>query len=302
MYALQPVPITAGKIISSNAVEQHDEWDIGDTYAKGERAVIESELSEYESLADANTGNDPRTTLGSKWLRSGPSNKGAMFDKSVSTMTTATNDLTVVVAPGVVTNALGFVNLQGAMLDVTVRDGSGGDVVYQRSESLDGSIVLDWYGYFFAPFNARTEVVMTDVPPYASAHIEAKVTGGGAVGVGVMIVGNIHEIGWTQYDAAFGINDYSQLEEDRWGNATFAEGTTYSRNMDLQVMVKNVRLHYVARLLAQLRQTPTLWIGSQDPRYQPLIVFGFVRSWRAAIPYPNESLIDLQIKGMNDVI
>lgn len=296
MYALQPVNLAPVNIVSSTAVEQHSAWVAG-SYSNGERRTLGQSV--WESLVDTNTsepGTDP-----AKWIRVGPTNVWAMFDKSVNTVTTATEELSVTVAPGVVTNALGFANLQGAQLEVTVRDGPAGPVFFQKTESLDGTILSDWYDYFFAPFDFRTEVVMTDVPPYSTAHIEAKITGGGEVGVGAMIVGSAHEIGDVLHDAGFGINDYSQAEEDKWGNIELTEGN-YTRSMDLQVMVRNTRLHYVTRLLARLRQTPTLWIGSKDPRYQPLIIFGFVKSWRAAIPYPNESLIDIQIRGMNDVI
>lgn len=296
MYALQPVNLVPANIVSSTALDQHSAWVAG-SYSKGERRTLGQSV--WESLVDDNTS-EPGADA-TKWVLVGPTNAWAMFDKSVNTVTTATEELRVVVAPGVVTNALGFVNLMGGQLSVVVRDGPDGEIVSQRTESLDGTILNDWYDYFFAPFDFRTEVVMTDMPPYMAAHIEVTITGGGEVGVGAMIVGSVHEIGGVLYDAGFGINDYSQVQEDKWGNIELTEGN-YARSMDLQVMVRNTRLHYVTRLLARLRQTPTLWIGSKDPRYQPLIIFGFVKSWRAAIPYPNESLIDVQIRGMNDVI
>src|SRR5690606_32941511 len=106
--------------------------------------------SVYESVADSNT-TEPGVDK-EKWARVGPTNEWAMFDKSVNTMTKATGELAVTVAPGVVTDSLGFANLEGVALEVTVRDGSGGEVVYERTEDLDGTILNDWYDYFFAPF------------------------------------------------------------------------------------------------------------------------------------------------------
>lgn len=303
MYALQPVDITNSMILSSSAIETYPEWTSGAVFAKGERCIIQSQLSEYESLVEGNQGRNPLTTLGTHWERSGPSNRGAMFDKSVTTMTTAAGALDVALNPLRAFNAVGFVNVRGSTIRLVVRDAIGGNIVLDRTELLDLTPIADWFDYFFAPFDdVRTEVIFRNIPPYATGVAEVSVTGAVA-GVGSMVLGTMHEIGGTLYDASFGITDYSQLEEDRWGNVSLADGETgYARNMDLQVLVKNNRLNYVARLLAQLRRTPTLWIGSEDQRFQPLIVYGFVRSWRAAIPYPNESLIDLQIRGMNDVI
>lgn len=303
MYALQPVDITNSMILSSSATETYPEWTSGAVFAKGQRCIIQSHLSEYESLVDGNQGRNPLTNLGTYWVRSGPSNKGAMFDKSVTTMTTGEDGLTVVLNPLRPFNAVGFVNTRGAQIRLVVRDAIGGNIVFDQTETLIVRNTVSWFGYFFGRFDdVRTEIIFRNIPPHATGVAEVTVTGAG-VGIGAMVLGTMHEIGYTLYDASFGITDYSQLEEDRWGNITLAEGeTNYARNMDLQVVVKNTRLNYVARLLAQLRRTPTLWVGLEDPLFQPLIVYGFVRSWRAAIPYPNESLIDLQIKGMNDVI
>lgn len=303
MYALQPVDVTNSMILSSTAVEAYPEWTSVATFSKGQRCIVQSQLSEYESLVDGNQGRSPLTNLGTYWVRSGPSNRGAMFDKSVNTMTTGEDGLSVVLNPLRPFNAVGFVNARGAAVRLVVRDAIGGNVVFDRTEALIIRNTTSWFSYFFGRFDdVRTEVIFRDIPPHATGVAEVTVTGVGA-GIGSMVLGTMHEIGCTQYDASFGITDYSQLEEDRWGNVSLAEGeTSYARNMDIQVMVKNTRLNYVARILAQLRRTPTLWIASEDPRFQPLIVYGFVRSWRAAIPYPNESLIDMQIRGMNDVI
>lgn len=302
LLALQPVDITDSMILSSDAVETHPEWTSGAVFAKGERCIIQSQLSEYESLVDGNQGHDPLTSLGTYWVRSGPSNKGAMFDKSVTTRTTGEGPFSVEVAPGRAFNAVGFVNMQGSKVRLIVRDSVGGSIVYDRTAPLTTRSVFSWFQYFFTPFDdVRTEVVFRGIPQYPTAVAEVIVDGAN-VGIGAMILGTTHEMGVVLYDASFGITDYSQLEEDQWGNVSLADSdTAYARNMDLQVVVNKNRVAYVSRLLAQLRRTPTLWIGSEDPDY-PLIVFGFVRSWRGVIRYPNESLIDLQIRGMNDVI
>lgn len=302
LLALQPVDVTNSMILSSSAVETYPEWTSGAVFAKGQRCIIQSQLSEYESLVDGNQGRNPLTNIGTYWVRSGPSNKGAMFDKSVTTMTTGEGPLTVEINPLRTFNAVGFVNVRGSRIRLIVRDSIGGNIVYDKTEALILRPVFSWFQYFFTPFDdVRTEVVFRDIPQYPTAVAEVIVEGA-SVGVGGMILGTIHEMGCVLYDASFGITDYSQLEEDRWGNVSLADGdTAYARNMDLQVMVNKNRVAYVSRLLAQLRRTPTLWIGSEDPDY-PLIVFGFVRSWRGAIRYPTRTLFDVQIRGMNDVI
>ncbi len=47
-------------------------------------------------------------------------------------------------------------------------------VVYSRTNGLDGTVLNDWYMYFFEPFVQKGEVVLTDLPPYNSGYLVMK--------------------------------------------------------------------------------------------------------------------------------
>ena len=61
----------------------------------------------------------------------------------------------------------------------------------------------------------------------------------------------------------------------------------------------NGQANSVKRALRSLRAKPTLYVGTPDSRFIELFVaFGWVRSHRVAVQYPNHSLIDIEIGAL----
>lgn len=280
------------EMVTTTAINAHADWAIGTTYAEGDRRVYQQHI--YESLQSANTGRQPDTEP-TWWIRVGPSNQWAAFDTALNTITTADSPLSITVTPGQVINSAALLNLNGTAVQVEVYDGE--TQVFDRTYSLDGTVIVDWYMYFFEPYDLLTEVVITDLPPYSAGELVVKLSGSATVSIGAVVIGTVYEIGDVQYGVGFGIRDYSVKQEDEFGNLTLQE-LDYAKRMDPQVMVENSRLRFVSKLLTKLRAKPTVFIGSEDPRYLPLIVFGVVRDWNVEIPYPNQSLMRLEITGL----
>ena len=278
-------------MVTTTATNTQADWAVGTTYAKGDRRIYGQDL--YESLQDANTGKQPDTQP-TWWVRVGPSNKWAAFDDALNTRTTATAPLELTVTPGTITNAASFLNLDGTELRVEVYDGA--TQVYDKTYSLDGTPMFDWYMYFFEPYDFLSEVVVPDLPPYSTGKIVAKLIGSGSVSIGAVIVGSIYDIGTTEQGVNFGIRDYSSKEEDAYGNLTLVE-RDYAKRMEPTVFVENKRLNFVSRILSRLRAKPTVFIGSTDTKYQSLVVFGTLRDWNIEISYPEHSLLRLQVNG-----
>ncbi len=63
-------------------------------------------------------------------------------------------------------------------------------------------------------------------------------------------------------------------------------------------MLDNTKLRYVSKLLSDIRATPTVWVGSEDPQYEPLVIFGFYKDYTVDITYPTASLTRIEIEGM----
>jgi hypothetical protein len=297
MKVIKPVTVTPAMILSSNATEAYAIWSAGTTYAKN--AKVDHGIHYFNSLVNANTGNDPDTSP-TFWENIGPDNKHAMFDGQVSTETTkATSPLTVTVGAGIV-NSVGLIGLTGSSVTIAVRDNGASPPVYSRTVALDGTIILDWYMYFFEPFVQLGEVVLTDLPPYLNGQITMTLSGGGAVAIGEFILGTVYTLGDEALDqgATIGIIDYSRKDTDPDTGVTTFTRRAFSKRMSGQFLVDNIDMNGVQRILADIRAVPSVYIGSEDTTYAPLVVYGFYRDFSIDIAYPTKSWCRVEVEGL----
>lgn len=293
LKVIKPVTFSTSMLISSTATEPAAAWAAGTAYAKG--AVVDFGTHLYESLVNNNTGNSPATSP-TFWLQTGPDNTHAMFDDQVNTATTATNSLTVVLAPGLI-NSLALVNLQGSSVSISITDGPGGAVVFSRTIGLDGTIITDWYQYFFEPFIQKSELTITDLPPYGSARVTVTVTGGGTVGIGNLVMGTFYELGEVLMSPTLGTDDYSVVTTDEFGTTTLVRRNS-SKRAEMQVLLERGQMRKVFQVLDDLRATPAVWIPSQRDEDSPLSVYGIRSSFRIVVEYATHVLCSLELKGM----
>lgn len=293
MKVIKPTTFASAMLVSSTAIETYAGWAAGTTYAKGNRVDYGTHI--YESLVNSNLGNTPDTSP-THWILIGPDNVHAMFDDEVSTATTATNSLTVVLATGLV-NSMALINVTGASASVTVTDGAGGPVVFTRTIDLDGTIIGDWYQYFFEPYVQKEELTITDLPPYVNARLTVTVTATGPVGIGNLVFGTIYELGEVELGASLGTDDYSTVTTDEFGVATLVRRNSAKRS-ELQLLVARNQMRKVFQVLDDLRATPCVWIPSPDDQDAPLSVFGIRSSFRVVVEYPSDVLCSLELKGM----
>jgi hypothetical protein len=295
MKVISPITLTSGMITSSNAVETYSNYAAGTTYALGAKVIYGNFT--YESLVSSNVGNQPDISP-TKWLEIGPSNKWAMFDNRVDTQTTRATPLDVVITPSAVINSLALLNMDATSVIIDITDGANGPSIYSNTINLDDTSILDWYMYFFEPYDFRRDVVLTNIPPYSTAVINISIVNTGSTSaIGNVVLGNIAELGGTQYGVGVGIRDYSIKETDDFGNTTFLV-RAFSKRMQAQVFLNNSSLNYVVRTLTSLRAVPAVWIGSESPELEPLIVYGFYRDFNIDISYPTNSLCSIEIEGL----
>lgn len=294
MKIIVPLTINPTTQVTSNLTEVNPTWSSGTTYSIGNRVVRNDRV--YESLINSNL-NFPPETNPTMWLNIGPSNKTAAFDTSNSTQSTGTTSIEITMTPVSIINSIAVINItSGNTLAVEVRDSSS-NVVYTNTITLDGSVVADWYDYFFAEFDKLTDIVLTDLPPYQNSTVKITLTGSGTVGIGSIIIGSAYELGSTQYGISFGIRDYSVKEEDDFGNTIFVV-RNYAKRVEPTVFIENGQLRKIDRLLTDIRAKPTVFIPTEIETYQPLITFGYLKDWNIEIPYPNHSLLRLDIQGL----
>ncbi len=294
MRVIKPVTFNAAThLVSSTAVETAAAWASGTTYAKD--AVVDFGTFYWISLVNSNTGNQPDTSP-TFWALVGPDNTHSMFDEQVSTATSSTSPLTVVLTPGAV-NAMALLGLVGEQVVVTVKDGSGGPTVYTKTISLDGTLIADWYQYFYEPYVQIAEVVLTDLVPLSTAELTISLTGTGTIEIGNLSFGTQYAIGDAEYGAGLGIIDYSKKETDEFGVTTFVR-RDFSKRLSARLMLDNGQINRVSRLLSDLRATPAVWILADDEEYQAGTVYGFFRDFNVEIAYPVQSFVSLEIEGL----
>lgn len=293
MKVIKPAPITDSVLVSTTATDATGAYNAATNYALGARAQSGHVI--YESVA-ANNLNHPVTDE-LWWVRVSSTNEWAMFDAEVGSQTQAADSLTVVLAPGYI-DSLALLELQAASVTVTVTDGAGGPQVYTRTISLvDGAQLADWYEYFFSAIEERHEALMLDLPPYYNARVTIAITGAGAVLCGACVLGSAFELGGIQPGASAGIIDFSRKEKNEFGTTVLVE-RAYANRMALNLAVDPGRITLVKRRLAELRATPAVWIGSEDPLYALFVVYGYYRDFNLEMPYPTLAFCSLEIEGL----
>jgi hypothetical protein len=298
MKVIKPTTVTPAMILSTNVVEAYAAWSAVTSYSKDQK--VDYGEGYYNSLVNSNLNNIPDVVGSTFWEYIGPDNKHAMFDGQVSTSTTrATSPMTVTIAPGIV-NSLAMIDLVGSSVTITMTDAGASPPVYTKTIGLDGSIVFDWFTYFFEPFVQLAEVVLTDLPPYSSGQITMTLSGGGAVSIGELLVGLVYELGeeGMEQGASVGIIDYSRKDTDNETGMTTFTRRAYSKRMSGQFLLNNGQLNAVQRILADIRAVPSVFIGSEAADYTPLIVYGFYRDFSIDIAYPTKSFCRIEVEGL----
>lgn len=299
MKIIRPITITDTVLTSSNAPEtDYTAWNSATAYTVGQRCILVSTHKVYECLI-TNTNFSPDvnlTGLTPKWLQIGATNRWLMFDASWGTQTSITTPLTVVLTPGTIINSLALLNL--AATSVVVSMVVSGSTVYSTTIDLSGgAAVQDWYSYFFDPISYKTDLVLTDLPPYSSCVITITINNtGSSAKCGNCVLGSFYDLGGTQYNATAGIVDYSAKSTDPFGNNTVIK-RAYSKRMTAKLQINKLIVDDVVTTLAAYRSTPIVWIGA-DNLYTSLIVYGFYKDFDVDIAYPTVSYCSLTIEGL----
>lgn len=299
MFIVRPVTISGSIFVSSTVAESEAVWSSGTTYADG--AVVRGHTTDtahltYESQQAGNTNHNPTTDDGTWWLATGATNRWKMFDGSITSQTQAADEIEVEVMPPGLINTASVQNVSAASVQFVMTDDDEG-VVYDQTFSLvSDSGIADPYAYCFEPIERVGELTITDLPPYAGASLTMTLSATGeTVKCGALIIGQGRNVGGTQYGATVGILDFSRKERDRFGNYSVAEGA-FSKRANFTVMVENTYVDQLQILLASLRATPTLFVGSET--YGSTTVFGFFRDFNVEIAYPTKSLCTIELEGL----
>ncbi len=294
MIIVNPVVISPAMIVDSNAaVSTRTAWNSATAYVINDEVYYN--YKDWIALA-ASTNVAPGTDA-TKWLEIGASNRYAMFDGVINNVTSATTTLDVTVDPGLVVNSLSLFQVSANTVQVQVIDPVEG-IVYDRTENMqDTTFVVDWYSYFFEPISNKTDITFTDLPAYGSANIRmvANATVGEQAIIGEAVIGRQRKLGVTNFNTSVSIQDYSRKERDQFGNVLVVE-RQFAKLADYDVTVETSVVNLVQKSLADIRTTPTVFIG--DPDRPETIVYGFYRNFNIVLSTPSISECTIEVEGL----
>jgi hypothetical protein len=114
---LEPILVSDAVLLSSTVPENDQPvWSADATYAIGTKVILSSTHRIYEAVK-ASTGVNPAADS-TTWLDVGPTNRWAMFDQAVGTLTTATDQIIVRLAPSGQSNAVAVLDTDASKITV----------------------------------------------------------------------------------------------------------------------------------------------------------------------------------------
>jgi hypothetical protein len=295
MKVIKPNTVTESSIVSTNLQETEQEWLSTTNYAEGS-TVVDGYAGIYQAIS-ANINKKPSTNP-LEWSYIGPSNRFALFDSEVSTISSRDLLIDVTFATGNM-QAFAVLNVVAATVEITVTDGISGPVLYTSKQSLGGE-VFDWYEYFFFDIETqRNQAIFTGIPPnFINTYTRLRIESQGLVSVGICTFGRSLTIGNSEYGFTSGITDYSVKQTDEFGQTTFVR-RAFSKRMSGRVLVNNADLNRVQRTLYDLRAVPSLWFAAENPNLEEaLVVFGYYKDFQTDVSYQNYSYCSLDIEGL----
>jgi hypothetical protein len=269
LWLLQPETITDAVLTSSSVAEaDHAEWSAGTVYPMGARVIKAATHRIYESTAAGNVGADPAGSSG-KWLDVGPTNRWAMFDQALGTVTSAAGSIIVSLDVDAVSAV--------ALLDVVAA------TVRVEAAGYDRTIAV-----------GEGAVTFLDLPAGTSA-ILVTVTGAGTVSVGTLLAGPLVALGVTEASPTAGITDYSRKETDDFGEVTVVE-RAWAKRMSTRSLIRTAALDDAVSRITAVRTRPSLWIGEAGT--DSLTIYGFFKDFSIEVG-ETVSKLSLTVEGLS---
>ena len=290
-------------VLLSSSVPETDwpEWNSATNYTAGSKVIRAITHKIYENLIPGIDATSPENATGGaspRWLDLGATNRWAMFDEKVGTSTSQAGTITVVLNAGKIAG-LGLLQLVGEALTISGTLGVGGPIVYSKTIILDGAQILNFYDWFFLDKDQLTEVFLSDIPShYADLVLSISITPtGGTAGVGVCKFGPVHEIGGTQYGVKFGIDSYSKKTRDSFGAYSITK-REFSKRSQQKLITDAAGFNKIARLLSSLDSVACIFSADSDAKYQPLVIYGFYKTFEIDVAYVNDHYCTIEVEGL----
>lgn len=271
LMMVRPAAITDAVLHSSSVAENdYPAWAADTTFATGARTISVATHRIYESLVDANTGHDPTADDGTHWIDIGPTNRWAMFDGALGSITQAAGNIVVQLIPAATVTAL-------AALDVVA------DSVRVQATGYDRHLAA-----------GSESITFLDANIAAGDTITVTIAGANA-SIGTLLMGALSPLGVTETSPTVGITDYSSNSTDDFGTTTVVQ-RAWAKRMEIKSLIATGAAGNVVRRVAAVRAKPVLWIAAEG--MDSLTVYGFFKDFSVELA-ENASTLSVTIEGLS---
>lgn len=269
-------------------------WAAGTAYTLGQQAsrIVAGGIHKvYQRLIAGTTATAPESDA-VNWVYVSPTNRWKAFDAANETQTANTDDIQMVIQPGVLCDSIAFDNLDADTIRVFVQG-----TTFDQTIQLKTRSVANWFQYFFEPFKFKKSAVFTGIPLVTTNVIHVIIRKAALTAkVGTCIPTLQRTIGYAEPGAQIGIIDYSTKSTDQFGSTTVVQ-RSFSKRMTMGVMCDNADVDAIEELLALYRATPVVWVGAGNA-FTSMVVYGYYKSFDIDIVYPTQSRCNIEIEGL----
>lgn len=302
MNIINPITITAAMIGGGTSLAEDPTaaWSSG-TYAVGdERHVVATHRVYKCALAGSSTVSpelDP-----TRWADTRPTNKWAPFDIYTSTAAATVTSMIYVLTPGYF-NAIALYGLTGSQYTLTVKDVTGGAVIYTRSGYLSAD-PIGWYEYLFGTLKTINKLVFTGIPIRPASEITLTITAatGEAVGLGMLAVGDYvslsgeGDLGGALQGASAEPVTYSYIRTNADGTTTIVRRHA-ATNLRVTIAMPREEADAVLQAMQDVLDVPVAWIATDANGYAGLSTFG-IGSGSMRYDSFNVANFEINVKGL----
>jgi hypothetical protein len=270
-------------------------WSASTSYTAGMRASVGKDV--YECITANTNAYPPNNTTNYNWIYVGVSNKNKAFDDKINTKTESTGSISFTITPNAIVNGIALFNVLCASVKIVMTDKVDGEVYNREISTVSDKNVEDMFDWLFNDFEQKSDVTIFDLPPYRTASISVTISGAEdeTVSVGMVLVGQVKEVGLLNWGASVGIIDFSTKETDPFGNVTVVPRESSKRaNYDIDVETR--RVDFIQKELQTYKTTPIVWVGSEN--MESTIVYGYYRDFSQVISNLIKSKCTVEVEGL----
>lgn len=294
-WADDDLAAVAAMIVASNITETVLVWNSGTNYTAGQRARLATTHKIYECLV-ANTNKSPDVNLvgtPALWAEVQAANGFAMLDAVNNSQTAQAESIDITLAPGRFNSLyLGGLVASSVQVIVTV----GGVVKYDRTTALLRDNVFSWSQWLDEPIVRDADLVLFDIPRYASAQLRVIISQpGGVAKCGSLVTGMSRAMGETQWGAGFRIKSNSGYKDNGFGPIKLNKRPA-ARRVSAPIRIPMAMFDEVNRLMMEFDATNLLWSFSDE--YKSLNVYGYCEDFDNSLPTWNGVIYNLKVMGI----